>query len=77
MAKSFRELTGTPPSTASPADSTLIIIDAQNEYVYSNAPLWDPNVRLYILCLFSLLRWARLLFLGTDQPGGVALRSRS
>ncbi|KAI4146118.1 MAG: hypothetical protein LQ340_006039 [Diploschistes diacapsis] len=30
--KSFRELIGVPPSTASPADSTLIIIDAQNEY---------------------------------------------
>ncbi|KAK7427325.1 phospholipase C type enzyme [Neonectria magnoliae] len=28
----FRELLGVPPSTASPKDSTLIIIDAQNEY---------------------------------------------
>jgi len=32
MAKSFRELTGAPNLTASPVDSTLIIIDAQNEY---------------------------------------------
>ncbi|KAI9726912.1 MAG: hypothetical protein M1828_000260 [Chrysothrix sp. TS-e1954] len=32
MAKSFREMIGLPASTASPADSTLIIIDAQNEY---------------------------------------------
>ena len=31
-AKSFRELVGVPPSTASPVDSALIIIDAQNEY---------------------------------------------
>lgn len=31
-AKSFRELIGVPPSTANMADSTLIIIDAQNEY---------------------------------------------
>lgn len=31
-AKSFRELIGVPPSTASPSDSTLLIIDAQNEY---------------------------------------------
>lgn len=31
-AKSFRELTGAPRSTASPLDSTLIIVDAQNEY---------------------------------------------
>lgn len=32
MAQSFRQMLGMPPSTASPTDSTLIIIDAQNEY---------------------------------------------
>ncbi|KKY30204.1 putative isochorismatase family [Diaporthe ampelina] len=32
MAKSFRELIGVPPSTASTKDSVLVIIDAQNEY---------------------------------------------
>ncbi|PNS19047.1 ATP-dependent DNA helicase MER3 [Sphaceloma murrayae] len=42
-ATSFRDLLGVPPSTASPSDSTLIIIDAQNEYAsgklaVSNAP---------------------------------------
>lgn len=31
-AKSFRDILGVPPSTASPSNSTLIIIDAQNEY---------------------------------------------
>lgn len=31
-AKSFREIIGVPRSSASPQDSTLIIIDAQNEY---------------------------------------------
>ncbi|KAF2485117.1 Isochorismatase-like protein [Neohortaea acidophila] len=31
-ASSFRQLLGVPPSTASPKDSTLVIIDAQNEY---------------------------------------------
>ncbi|KAJ5178459.1 uncharacterized protein N7500_001158 [Penicillium coprophilum] len=31
-AKSFRQILGAPPSTASTSDSTLIIIDAQNEY---------------------------------------------
>ena len=31
-AASFRELIGVTPSTASPKDSTLVIIDAQNEY---------------------------------------------
>jgi len=32
MAKSFRELSGAPPSTASTKDSVLVVIDAQNEY---------------------------------------------
>ena len=32
VAKSFRQMLGAPPSVASPSDSTLIIIDAQNEY---------------------------------------------
>jgi nicotinamidase-related amidase len=32
-AQSFREILGIPPSSASPQDSTLIIIDAQNEYI--------------------------------------------
>lgn len=31
-APSFRSIVGIPPSTASTSDSTLIIIDAQNEY---------------------------------------------
>ena len=31
-ATSFRSLFGIPPSKANPSDSTLIIIDAQNEY---------------------------------------------
>ena len=42
-ATSFRELVGLQPSTASTSDSTLVIIDAQNEYAegklkVSNAP---------------------------------------
>ncbi|KAF2265202.1 Isochorismatase hydrolase [Lojkania enalia] len=32
MVQSFRSLLGIPPSTASPTDSCLLIIDAQNEY---------------------------------------------
>ncbi|KAH7128466.1 Isochorismatase-like protein [Dendryphion nanum] len=32
MVSTFRELLGVPPSTASPSDSALLIIDAQNEY---------------------------------------------
>ncbi|RYP68978.1 hypothetical protein DL770_008328 [Monosporascus sp. CRB-9-2] len=31
-AKSFRQILGVPPSTASTSDSVLVIIDAQNEY---------------------------------------------
>ena len=43
MAQSFRQIIGVPGSTASPSDSTLVIIDAQNEYAegklkVSNAP---------------------------------------
>lgn len=30
--QSFRQIVGAGPSTASPSDSTLVIIDAQNEY---------------------------------------------
>jgi len=42
-AQSFRQILGAPPSTATPKDSALIIIDAQNEYSdgklkVSNAP---------------------------------------
>lgn len=32
MTTTFRQLLGVPPSTASPSDSALLIIDAQNEY---------------------------------------------
>ncbi|KAL5344952.1 hypothetical protein ACLOAV_009905 [Pseudogymnoascus australis] len=41
-AKSFRELIGVAPSTASVNDSTLVIIDAQNEY--ANGHLKTVNV---------------------------------
>jgi nicotinamidase-related amidase len=36
MAQSFRQILGVPPSTASACDSTLLIIDAQNEYASGN-----------------------------------------
>ncbi|MCJ1376762.1 hypothetical protein MMC20_008007 [Loxospora ochrophaea] len=32
LTSSFRQIIGIPPSTASPSDSVLVIIDAQNEY---------------------------------------------
>ncbi|KAH7394683.1 Isochorismatase-like protein [Pyrenochaeta sp. MPI-SDFR-AT-0127] len=33
MTSTFRQLLGVPPSTASPSDSALVVIDAQNEYI--------------------------------------------
>ena len=36
MAQSLRQLLGVPPSAASPSDSALLIIDAQNEYASGN-----------------------------------------
>jgi len=41
MAKSFREIIGLTPSTASTSDSILVIIDAQNEYAHGH--LKTPN----------------------------------
>lgn len=40
--QSFRQILGAPPSTASPSDSTLIIIDAQNEYAEGHLKVTDP-----------------------------------
>ncbi|KAL4809621.1 Isochorismatase-like protein [Aspergillus unguis] len=40
-AASFREIIGVPPSTASATDSTLIIIDAQNEYADGKLAVQD------------------------------------
>ena len=48
-AKSFRELTGAQPSTASPSDSTLVIIDAQNEcapHMLNQVPQCIPDTSL-------------------------------
>jgi nicotinamidase-related amidase len=58
-AKSFRELAGVVPSTASPSDSTLIIIDAQNEY--AEGQLKTENIgstRKAILDLLNIYRQA-------------------
>lgn len=42
-AKSFRELVGAGPSTASTSDSTLVIIDAQNEYAQGQLKTVDVS----------------------------------
>ncbi|KIV91299.1 hypothetical protein PV10_05850 [Exophiala mesophila] len=55
--KSFRQLVGAPPSTASPTDSTLIIIDAQNEYAVGTLKTVDvENTRKAISSLLTKYR---------------------
>ncbi|KAJ9496454.1 hypothetical protein H2202_008117 [Exophiala xenobiotica] len=51
--KSFREMLGAPTLTASPTDSTLIIIDAQNEYAEGH--LKTVNVESTRKAIASLL----------------------
>ncbi|KAF2149678.1 isochorismatase [Myriangium duriaei CBS 260.36] len=53
-AASFRELIGVKASTASPTDSTLVIIDAQNEY--ANGQLKVSNVSSSRKAIESLLK---------------------
>lgn len=43
MVKSFREIIGVPPSTASTGDSVLLIIDAQNEYAKGQLAVTDAD----------------------------------
>jgi nicotinamidase-related amidase len=55
--KSFRQLVGITPSTASVQDSTLIIIDAQNEYASGKLKVEDVNAsRKVIADLLSRYR---------------------
>ncbi|KAJ5375941.1 hypothetical protein N7509_012827 [Penicillium cosmopolitanum] len=55
--QSFRDLIGLPPSTASTKDSTLIIIDAQNEYATGHLQVELVNeTRKVIAELLSLYR---------------------
>lgn len=41
--QSFRQIIGLPPSTATTTDSTLIIIDAQNEYAQGHLKVQDVD----------------------------------
>jgi len=72
--KSFRDLVGVLPSTASTADSTLIIIDAQNEYVYGH--LKTENVDSTRKAIASLLEKYRatggrnIVHVVHETPGG-------
>ena len=59
MAQSARQMMGAPPSTASPSDSTLIIIDAQNEYAEGALKVTDaPGTRKVIASLLEKYRAA-------------------
>lgn len=54
---SFRQLIGVGPSTASPSDSTLVIIDAQNEYADGKLKTVDvENTRKNIADLLERYR---------------------
>ena len=58
-APSFRELVGVPGSTASPSDSTLVIIDAQNEYAEGKLKVTNaPESRKAIAALLKKYREA-------------------
>lgn len=72
-ALSFRQIVGAPPSTASTADSTLVIIDAQNEY--AEGALRVSNVaasRAVIAGLLNRYRAAggRVVHVVHDTPAG-------
>jgi len=58
-ASSFRELVGAQPSTATAADSTLIIIDAQNEYAEGQLKVTNaPQTRKAMSALLEKYRKA-------------------
>ncbi|TVY13452.1 putative isochorismatase family protein YddQ [Lachnellula arida] len=73
MAKSFRELIGVQPSTASTKDSVLVIIDAQNEY--ANGHLKTSNVASTRKAISALLEKYRaasapLVHIVHETPAG-------
>ena len=55
--QSFRQIIGVPGSTASPSDSTLVIIDAQNEYAEGQLKVTNaPETRKAIAGLLKKYR---------------------
>jgi len=72
-APSFRQIIGVPPSTASTKDSTLVIIDAQNEY--AEGKLAVANVQTSRKVIESLLQKYRaangnVVHVVHDTPAG-------
>ncbi|KAI3552842.1 isochorismatase [Colletotrichum abscissum] len=77
-ATSFRQIVGAPPSTASPTDSTLIIIDAQNEYAEGKLAVRDvTSSRKAIAALLQKYRDAgqpsSIVHVVHDTPEGAPL----
>lgn len=71
--QSFRQILGAPPSTASPSDSTLIIIDAQNEYAEGKLQVTNaPSSRKAIAGLLQKYRDAggRVVHVVHETPSG-------
>lgn len=72
-ALSFRQILGAPPSTASTSDSTLIIIDAQNEYAEGKLRVSNAAAsRKIIAALLKKYRDAkgRVVHVVHDTPAG-------
>ncbi|OHE97709.1 isochorismatase [Colletotrichum orchidophilum] len=77
-ATSFRQIIGVPPSTASPTDSTLIIIDAQNEYAEGKLTVRDvASSRKAIAALLQKYRDANqggnIVHVVHDTPQGAPI----
>lgn len=71
--QSFRQMLGAPTSTASSSDSTLIIIDAQNEYAEGHLKVTDPTAtRKAIASLLGRYRDAggRVVHVVHETPAG-------
>ncbi|KAI8316283.1 putative isochorismatase family protein YddQ [Colletotrichum sp. SAR11_240] len=72
-ATSFRQIIGAPPSTATPTDSTLVIIDAQNEYAEGKLAVSDvASSRKAIASLLQKYRSAggSIVHVVHDTPAG-------
>lgn len=73
MALSFRQMLGAPASSASPSDSTLIIIDAQNEYAEGKLKVTNaPETRKAISSLVEKYRGAggKIVHVVHQTPAG-------
>lgn len=72
-AQSFRQMLGAPASTASPSDSTLVIIDAQNEYAEGHLKVTNaPESRKAIASLLEKYRSAngKVVHIVHQTPNG-------